>query len=159
MTDTQSQTETIRGTRFGEIEYSPASVIEFSAGLCGFPGFKRFVFVHLEPTSIFAWLQSVDEPCFALLMTQPQNYVEGYEVPISADVYNAIVSSDESEVLTFVTATIPPGRPKEMTLNLRGPIIINSVSKKAIQFIIDDESYTTKHRVFGHQGDASGNAA
>ncbi|RMG24439.1 MAG: flagellar assembly protein FliW, partial [Armatimonadetes bacterium] len=48
----------------------------------------------------------------------------------------------------YVILSIPPGRPHEMTANLAGPLLINVVKRTACQVVVEDERWTTKHRVF-----------
>ena len=56
--------------------------------------------------------------------------------------------ADDSPTMILATATIPPGEPQELTLNLAAPIIINGATMKAKQVILSDDAYTVKHRVF-----------
>jgi flagellar assembly factor FliW len=130
---------TIKGTRFGEIEYRDEDVINFEEGLIGFPTHHEYLLVPHKPQSTFHWLQSLDEPSLAFLVTEPTHYVPDYR-------YAVAQTSDEHVVLT--TVVIPAGKPEEMTLNLAGPIMIDASSKKARQVVLDDGSYTVKHRVF-----------
>ncbi len=37
----------------------------------------------------------------------------------------------ETPTMLFTTASIPPGKPDEMTLNLAGPIVINAAKRTA----------------------------
>jgi flagellar assembly factor FliW len=130
---------TIKGTRFGEIEYREEDVISFDEGLIGFPTHHDYLLVPHKPQSLFHWLQSLDEPSLAFLVTEPTKYVPEYNF--------AVTRTFEDQVV-LATVVIPVGKPQEMTLNLAGPIMIDASSKKARQVVLDDGSYTVKHRVF-----------
>ena len=46
-----------------------------------------------------------------------------------------------------MTATIPSDLTK-MTVNLRGPLIINSLTRKACQVIVEGEDYAVKFPIY-----------
>ena len=50
-------------------------------------------------------------------------------------------------MLVLVTVTVP-GDLTKMSVNLRGPIIINAAEKKACQVIIDGEDYAVKYPIY-----------
>jgi flagellar assembly factor FliW len=50
-------------------------------------------------------------------------------------------------VLIFSIITVPPQNPQMMTANLLGPIVINGCTRRGKQVIVQDEEYTTRHRV------------
>ncbi|MHB8637524.1 MAG: flagellar assembly protein FliW [Fimbriimonadaceae bacterium] len=135
-------------TRFGTVGYTDADVVLFNDGPVGFPEHRRFLLLCHKPDSPFRWLQSLDEPQLAFLITDPASWVPTYAPTISdADVERlGLIAS--APRLVYVTVTIPPGKPEEMTVNLAGPILIDLERRLAIQLVLQDETYTTKHRVF-----------
>src|ERR1019366_623670 len=105
--------------------YTDADVVLFEDGLVGFPAHKRFLLVCHKPDSPFRWLQSLDEAQLAFLVTDPSHWVPTY-APIIGDADAVQLGlTDTTPRLVFVTVTIPPGQPDEMTLNLAGPILID----------------------------------
>ena len=60
----------LEGTRFGDIDIDDGRVIEFAAGLIGFPAARRFVLLERNPNDPIAWLQSLR--CFL------RRYVAGF---------------------------------------------------------------------------------
>jgi flagellar assembly factor FliW len=135
-------------TRFGTVGYTDADIVAFEAGLVGFPEHKRFLLLCHKPDSPFRWLQSLDEPQLAFLITDPGNWVENYAPQIADDEVGPLGLAETTPRLVYVTVTIPSGQPEEMTLNLAGPIIVDLERRLAIQLVLQDETYTTKHRVF-----------
>lgn len=136
---------TLSGTRFGAIDFQTDDVIRFDGGLIGFAALCEFLLVDHKPESPFKWLQSVDEPGLAFLVTEPSRFVPEYPSTIGDD-------------FVLATVAIPVGRPDDMTLNLAGPILIHEASRTGKQVVLDDESYTVKHRVFA-EGSAGVKAA
>ena len=135
-------------TRFGEVEVAPEDLIQFEDGLIGFPQCKTYFVMNPNPEGAFRYLQSIDVPALAFLVVEPRHYVPDYAPTISSSVARELELVEERPPLVFVTVSIPRGHPEEMTINLAGPIVINAETRCAKQVIVEDESYTTKHRVF-----------
>ena len=138
----------LTGTRFGDIEFGPAEVLFMRDGLIGFPQLQEFVLISHKDDSPFRWLQSVQEPAVAFLCAIPQHYLPTYNPSLPASVVEGLKLTEDTERYVLTTASIPRGMPNEMTLNLAAPILINAASRGAVQFVLDDEAYTVKHRVF-----------
>lgn len=51
------------------------------------------------------------------------------------------------EILVMVTVTIPSDLTR-MTVNLRGPVIINALEKKACQVIVEGDAYPVKYPIY-----------
>ncbi|MCR5674557.1 MAG: flagellar assembly protein FliW [Lachnospiraceae bacterium] len=134
---------------FGEIDIEDEKIIEFPGGIIGFPEMKRFTLLFDEekkPASIH-WLQSLDEPAFAMPVINPLILKEDYNPQVDDDVLKDIQPFDAENLLVLVTMTIPHDL-KEMTINLRGPILINSDTRKGAQIIVDDEACPVKFKIY-----------
>lgn len=138
----------LTGTRFGELEFGPSDVVFFKEGMIGFPKLQEFILISHREESPFRWLQSVQEPALAFLCAIPQHYLPDFNPVLSSSVIEALKLTEETERFILTTAAIPQGKPNEMTLNLAAPILVNANSRSAIQFVLEDEAYTVKHRVF-----------
>lgn len=112
----------IESTRFGTVEVSPDSVLEFPTGLIGLGG-TRFVLVSPEADSAFVWLHSLDDPSLALPVTRPWSFFPEYEV---------VLSDDETARLGFpadvdpdVWVTVRATEQLEgFSANLKAPILV-----------------------------------
>lgn len=135
-------------TRFGTLDYNEEDIVTLSDGLVGFPAHTRFLLLEHKPGSPFRWLQSIDEAGVAFLVANPSHYLPNYEL-VLGDAHVARLSlTPETPTLVFTTATIPHGRPNDLTLNLAGPIVINVETRTGRQIVLENEAYTTQHRVF-----------
>ena len=136
---------------FGEIEIDDSKIIEFPKGIIGFPDMTRFTLIHDadRESSTIRWLQSIDEPTFALPVLDPLLVKPGYSIPIDRTEISDMFPLDEEDLLILVTVTVPSDL-KKMTVNLKGPIIINSEVCKAAQVIIDDEEYLVKYPIYDY---------
>lgn len=146
-------------TRFGTVGYTDADVVVFNDGLVGFPLHTRYLLLCHKPDSPFRWLQSLDEPQLAFLITDPSNWLPDYAPKMDEQDAAALGIIPEAPRIVYVTVTIPAGQPNEMTINLAGPIIVDLERRTAIQLVLQDETYTTKHRVFPQANRVSAAAA
>ena len=142
---------TIKGTRFGDIEFEKADVIHFAQGMIGFKKLNKYVVVHTKEGSPYSWLQSVQEPKLAFLVSIPESFVSEYSPEISDDEAESLGLHPETPHLILVATTIPQGNPQLATANLAAPIIINLETRKAKQVILEDEAYTIRYPIFAGQ--------
>ncbi len=134
-------------TRFGTIKVEEDNIITFPEGLVGLSQYKRFVLIPHGEETPFCWLQSVDEPSFALLVIDPWFFRPDYEVVLSDSDAERLQMQEETPKAVFATVTIPPGRPELMTANLLAPLVLNLSARCGWQVILDDERYQTRHPI------------
>lgn len=150
---------TITGSRFGNIDYDDNDIVTFDEGLVGFPTHTRFVLLCPRADKPFRWLQSLDDPTLAFLITDPEPYLSGYNPPLSPSIARALGLETETPRLVYTTVNIPRGKPEEMSINLAGPIVINAIERKGKQIVLEEGAYTTKYRVFQAADRVSGENA
>ena len=135
---------------FGEVDIADEKIITFPQGIIGFPELNRFTLIFDEEKGVNAgirWLQSVDEPNFAMPVMDPLFVKTDYNPQVEDEIFDTIGGIDNDEVLVLVTVTVPKEIQK-MTVNLKGPIIINAVSRKAIQVIVEGDENEVKFPVY-----------
>lgn len=134
---------------FGEITIADEKIIHFPAGIIGFPGLTDFALVHDEEKGIGSihWLQSVQEPAFALPVMDPLLVKADYNPEVDDELLKPIGKLVPEELLVMVTVTVPSDLTK-MTVNLKGPIIINAAEKKACQVIVEGDDYAVKYPIY-----------
>lgn len=139
---------TIETKLFGEIEVDESKLINFPQGIVGFPELKDFMLIHDgEGTGSIRWLQSIQEPAFAMPVVDPLAIIPDYNPDIEDELLKPLGNVTQDNMLVLVTITVPKELEK-MTVNLKGPIIINSESLKAAQLIIDDDKYQVKFPIY-----------
>ena len=149
----------LKGTRFGDIEFKKDDVIHFVDGMIGFQNLDQYVVVNTKEGSPYRWLQSVQEPKLAFLVSVPESFLNEYAPVISDFEANSLGLTSETPHLVLVTTTIPPGNPQLATANLAAPVIINLETRKAKQVILDDEAYTIRYPIFSGSQDVAKLAA
>ncbi|MDP3695104.1 MAG: flagellar assembly protein FliW, partial [Desulfocapsaceae bacterium] len=108
-------------TRFGEVEYDPENLLIFPAGLIGFPTLHSFIVMPNRKEGPLFWIQSVDDPDIAFVLTDPTNFFPSYEViPDNAE-RSSLQINQEDECYILVVVTVPPDQ--KITLNLAAPIM------------------------------------
>ncbi|WP_028579337.1 flagellar assembly protein FliW [Desulfogranum japonicum] len=129
-------------TRFGEIEYDPANIIHFPDGLIGLDNLKNFLVMPNEKNGPLFWIQSVDDPTFAVVVTDPTNFFLDYAIAPDADEQKKLQIDQDGKY--FVLAIVSIGENKTITLNLSGPILYAPETNRAIQVILEDSKYSTR---------------
>ncbi|MDR2888237.1 MAG: flagellar assembly protein FliW [Lachnospiraceae bacterium] len=134
---------------FDEIEIDDDKIIQFPAGIIGFPNLTDFALIHDDEkgTGSVHWLQSIQEPAFAMPVMDPLIVCQEYNPVIDDEVFAPIGSLVDNEMLILVTLTVPR-KIEEMSVNLRAPIIINATAKKACQVILEDNRYAIKFPIY-----------
>lgn len=136
----------INTTRFGEVEVEDARVIHFPKGLLGFGKYKDYVLIesgddNAAEESFFWWLQSVDLPELAFVVTDPCLFVSTYKVPIHAEQMQGLglESIDDAQVFVIVNK-----RDHMLTGNLQGPLVVNVGERVGEQLVLSDRRFTTR---------------
>ena len=134
---------------FGEIEVDEGKIITFPSGIIGFPDLQKFLLIHDEEKSdsMISWLQSIDEPAFAMPVVDPLSVLDNYNPVVEDELLSDLDELDEDEMLVLVTITVPQDISK-MTVNLAAPIVVNAKNMKAVQIIIDEPGYAVKYPIY-----------
>jgi len=126
----------VNTSRFGTVEILPEDILLFARGLIGFESHRHWVLLADGSSSGVAWLQSLTDPCVALPMVSPRRYVPGYRVLIARNQLTPL----ELAVLDEAFVLVPLGRNEAgLTLNLRGPVVINLNRRIGRQLVTSDE--------------------
>ena len=135
---------------FGEIEIADEKIITFPSGIIGFPDMTKFTMIYDEEKGTNAgirWLQSMDEPTFAMPVMDPLVVKEDYNPEVDDEILKNIGTLTPDNILVLVTITVPSDL-TQMSVNLQGPIIINVDERKACQVIVDTADCPVKYPVY-----------
>ena len=134
---------------FGEIDVADDKIIQFVNGLVGFPHMVDFALIHDEdkgPGGI-TWRQSMQEPQFAMPVIDPLLIKENYNPNVDDELLKPLGKFGTDDMLVLVTVSIPSDVTK-MTANLKGPIVINTSTRKACQVIAEGEDCEVKFPIY-----------
>ena len=134
---------------FGEITIDDEKIIHFPNGIIGFPELTDFAMIHDEEkgTDTIHWLQSLQEPAFAMPVMDPLIVCPDYNPEVDDELLNSIGEIVPEELLVMVTVTVPKDI-KNMTVNLKGPMVINAAQRKATQVIVAGDEYPVKFPIY-----------
>ena len=134
----------VQTTRFGTVEVEEERLIHFPTGLLGFSSYKRFVLLQPNDDGIFFWLQSTEAPELAFVVTDPSMWVSEYQATIRREQLDELelAKIEEAQVLVIVNKY-----DQALTANLQGPLVINTVNRQAMQLVIADRQWTTRHEI------------
>ncbi|MBD5475773.1 MAG: flagellar assembly protein FliW [Lachnospiraceae bacterium] len=134
---------------FGEITIDDDKIIHFPKGIIGFPDLTEFTLVHDEEkgTDSIHWLQSIQEPAFAMPVMDPLIVCPDYNPEADDELFNVLGEIKPDELLVMVTVTVPKDLTK-MSVNLKGPIVINAAEKRALQIIVEGDEYKVKFPIY-----------
>ena len=124
---------------FGDVTISDDKMISFPNGIVGFPDLKDFALIHDEEQGDQAgirWMQSVQEPNFAMPVINPLVVKEDYD-PMVDDELLSVIGKGEN-ILVLTTITVPTDLSK-MSVNLKAPFVINVDTRKAVQVVLEDD--------------------
>jgi len=136
----------IETPRLGKVEVSEDRIVTFPEGLLGFRDFKRYFFHEPSPGSVLLWMQSVELPALAFVVTDPRILKADYEVKVTPAQLEPIGIPDPARAQVWVILTIPED-PARMTANLQGPIVVNPASRLGAQIVINEEGVSTRFPV------------
>jgi len=134
----------VRTTRFGVIEIAEDRVITFPKGLLGFPEQRHFCLLEPGEDACFFWLQSLDEPSLAFVVTDPILFVPEYSVPIRPEQMEQLELSKLEDAQVFVIVNKVD---QHLTGNLQGPLVINTITKSGEQLVLAEKRWTTRHEL------------
>lgn len=140
---------TLQTKVFGEVTIEEEKIITFPGGIIGFPELTQFTLLHDEDDGIATihWLQSLQEPGFAMPVMDPLFVKEDYNPEIEDELLKVLGEWKQDELLVLVTVSVPPELEK-MTVNLKGPIVINGENRKACQVIVEGDVYKVKFPIY-----------
>lgn len=135
----------------GEIEISSDQILTFPQGLLGFESNHKFVLLSIPENGHFKFLQDINNTYVSFLLVNPWDFFEDYEINLPKEELLQIdIQSNENKPTIYNIVTL--GKEfTESTGNLLAPIVLNLADKKGKQFVLNDENYTTRHKLFAKE--------
>lgn len=133
-------------TRFGEQEIEEGKVIRMPEGMLGFPD-QRFILLTPPNLGPFCWFQSVDSPELAFVLVDAKECVPDDLFRLTEEEARLLEVGPDSEILFLLVVTMAPD-PRDLTVNLRGPIALNPAQLIAKQVVFEGEGFSTRHPFF-----------
>ena len=119
--------------------------IEFTDGMFGFEQNTKYIPIMLEENSdAVLLLQNIDNDELSFLVMNPFILYEDYDPILSDEDYNALGTRNDEELSYYVICVIKENI-GESTVNLKCPIVVNVITRKARQVILESKDYKFRH--------------
>ncbi len=146
----------IQTTRFGMVTVDEDRIITFPQGLLGFGEQTQFALLQTGADNYFFWLQSVEDPSLAFVITDPTIFFRDYGVPIRDEVRTELHLEDTASAQTFVICNKVGDW---LTGNLLGPLVVNVTNRLGTQVVLTDKKWTTRQPLLRLQSEVLAKSA
>jgi flagellar assembly factor FliW len=136
----------VETTRFGPLEIADDEVVQFPEGLIGFENCTRYAIVDRQQDKPVWWLQSLDLPAVAFILTDPADVVPQYRPQIGPTELEELGLSSLEEAELHVMLVVAK-QTKTITANLLGPLVINPHTRVGKQVVLYNSGYSPAHRL------------
>jgi len=131
----------IETSRFGTMSVDDERIMTFPKGLLGFPQYQQYALIQTGEENYFFWLQCVEDPHLAFVVTDPSIFFKDYEVPLRDETQQEIDLHDPAMAQVFVICNKVGDW---LTGNLLGPIVVNVQNRQAQQVVLTEKKWTTR---------------
>ena len=142
----------ITTSRFGTLNVDDERVMTFPRGLLGFPDYTRYALIQTGEGNYFFWLQCVDDPNLAFVVTDPTIFFKDYEIPLREETQQDLSLSDANFAQVFVICNKVG---EWLTGNLLGPIVVNVQNRLAQQIVLTEKKWTTRQPLMKLQAEVA----
>ena len=130
---------------FGELECPEEELIRFPRGLFGFEEERSFFLLPVQGSGgRLLCFQSARTPHLAFVAMNPFSLKPDYAPVLTAEELREL-EVERSEELCFYTLCVVRSPAADSTVNLRCPVAINDHTRRAVQVILEDDSYHMHH--------------
>lgn len=139
---------------FSIVEVQEDAIYEFDEGLYGFEDARNFaVFEKTFEGVSFLYLQCIDSivPCF--LVFEPWDLHPDYRPVLTKEDMDACQVDDIEDLIFLVIASVPESI-KNLSINIKSPVVLNPKTRKARQVILQNPDYTVRYLPFQQDGKA-----
>jgi flagellar assembly factor FliW len=114
-------------------------VIELVHPMPGFPDDGRFALVQLDDDGVLHGFRSLDSEGLQFVVIPPAPFVPDYAPELADDVAGELGLSSGNAGDVIVLLVVRAGATlADTTVNLRAPLVINTVTRRASQVVLDD---------------------
>ena len=135
----------IETSRFGVVTIADDEVITFARGLIGLSDLTRFALLPRAASSTdntpYYWLQALDDPNIAFLVTDPNAFFKDYDVPIREETQTDLQLADTKDGRLLVICNRVG---QWLTGNLQGPLVINTAARLGEQIVLTEKKWTCR---------------
>ena len=137
---------TVNTHRFGSMEIPEEKIITMERPVLGFEQLSRFCLVESPEVAPFIWLQSCEDPAVSFLIVNPVLLFPNYRIEVNSKEIAELRIARVESVETYAIVTLAED-PNQVSVNLQGPILINTENNLAKQLVLVNSQYQVRHRI------------
>lgn len=134
----------INSQRFGSLQVPDEKIITMARPVLGFERLKHFCLIEIEELSPFLLMQSTEDAGVGFLVMNPVIFFPDYRIEINSQEIAELEVLDPASVETYVILTVAR-KSGDLTANLQGPILINTVNNRGKQLVLVNSQYQVQH--------------
>ncbi|MEZ3487794.1 MAG: flagellar assembly protein FliW [Lachnospiraceae bacterium] len=135
----------INAKYFGSISYEEKQSITIPGGLIGFEAYTRYLPIPFqEEDDSMISLQSLEDETLSFILMNPFRVCPDYAPEISGRDMKELEAESPDDISYYVVSTIRE-TVAESTINLKAPLAVNALNRRAKQIILDQPEYTFRH--------------
>lgn len=135
----------INAKYFGEITYEENEPINIINGLFGFESYTTYLPIPFseEDYSLIS-LQSLEDESLSFILMNPFMIYPKYSPEIPEQELREL-GADTADDLSFYVISVIRDSANESTVNLKAPLVVNAMNRKAKQIMLNQPEYTFRH--------------
>ena len=135
----------INAKYFGPVSYEETDAIHIINGLIGFESHTKYLPIPFqEGNDSMLSLQCLDDETLSFILMNPFGFFPDYSPNLSQqDLYE--LGADAIEDISFYVIGVIRDSIEESTVNLKAPLVVNTLNHKAKQVILEQPEYTFRH--------------
>lgn len=135
----------INAKYFGEVTYENNETIQIPNGLFGFESYTNYLPLpfHDEDDSMIS-LQSLEDETLSFILMNPFMICTDYDPKLSEQDLNELEANSLDNISFYVISVIKEPI-SQSTVNLRAPLAVNALNRKAKQVMLEQPEYTFRH--------------
>lgn len=135
----------INAKYFGEVSYEKKDTIHIIDGLFGFESYTDFLPLSFneEDDSLIS-LQCLEDEALSFILMNPFMICSDYNPKLSKQDLEEL-EADSLEDISFYVISIIKEPASQSTVNLRAPLVVNALNRKAKQIMLEQTEYTFRH--------------
>ncbi len=111
-------------------------VLEMVRPMVGFPEQRRFALARLDGEGVICDLRCLDEE-LSFVVVPPAMFFDDYAPEVDDELVEELGAQSEEDLLVLSVVTLGAD-PRDATVNLMAPVIINHRTRRAAQIVLDD---------------------
>lgn len=130
---------------FGEVSYEEKNSIHIINGLFGFESYTRYLPLPFnEDNDSLISLQCLEDENLSFIIMNPFMIYPDYS-PILSEQELKDLEADSPDDISYYVISVIRDPVNDSTVNLRAPLVVNAINRKAKQVMLDQPEYTFRH--------------